>query len=135
MRVIRRKYKDGQIDIGLIYGGLAIIAVIACRFLPILDLLPPCSFKAYFGISCPTCGTTRSLVHLANGEFVAAFAMNPLTAGAVIFASMVFFYRLMIWLADAVSINIVLSIREQRILAIGLIVFFLLNWVYLIFFL
>jgi hypothetical protein len=37
----------------------------------------PCLNKKLFGFDCPGCGIQRSLVHLFQGEFIAAFKMYP----------------------------------------------------------
>lgn len=37
-----------------------------------------CMFKNITGVPCPSCGTTRSLILLANGHFKEAILMNPL---------------------------------------------------------
>jgi hypothetical protein len=37
-----------------------------------------CLFKEVTGIPCPSCGTTRSLLLLMNGDFRASLMMNPL---------------------------------------------------------
>lgn len=47
-------------------------------------LLPACLWHVWTGLPCPGCGTTRAIVHLLLGEIVAAFAMNPLAAGAAV---------------------------------------------------
>jgi hypothetical protein len=36
-----------------------------------------CLFKAITGIPCPGCGMTRAFLELAEGDFVAAFQLNP----------------------------------------------------------
>lgn len=36
-----------------------------------------CPFKAITGIPCPGCGMTRAFLELAEGDFVAAFQLNP----------------------------------------------------------
>lgn len=36
-----------------------------------------CSFRAAFGIPCPNCGMTRSIVMALDGELSRAFQMNP----------------------------------------------------------
>ena len=52
------------------------------------SLLPSvCLFKEVTGLPCPSCGTTRSLLLLMNGEFRASLMMNPfgfLLAAAVV---------------------------------------------------
>ncbi len=39
--------------------------------------LPPCSFRALTGSSCPTCGMTTAFAWFVRGRFGAAFASNP----------------------------------------------------------
>lgn len=46
-------------------------------FLMIEDYMLPCMNKKLFGFDCPGCGLQRSVVHLARGEFTAAFEMYP----------------------------------------------------------
>jgi hypothetical protein len=42
-------------------------------------LLPPtCVSRAVFGINCPGCGLTRSFIHLAHGDWHAAWQMHRL---------------------------------------------------------
>lgn len=41
------------------------------------DYMLPCFTKKILGVDCPGCGLQRSLVHLFQGDFVAAFEMYP----------------------------------------------------------
>jgi hypothetical protein len=45
--------------------------------------LPGCPLHALTGLHCPGCGSTRALHQLAHGNFMAAFALNPLAVGAL----------------------------------------------------
>ena len=49
-----------------------------------------CSFKSAFGIPCPNCGMTRSVVYAVHGEWGRALRMNPagplLVLGALVLA-------------------------------------------------
>lgn len=36
-----------------------------------------CWFKEHFGIPCPTCGMTRSVILTMHGDFHSAFLLNP----------------------------------------------------------
>jgi hypothetical protein len=51
-------------------------------------LLPPlCLSREWFGVSCPGCGLTRSFVHLAHGDWSAAWRSHRLgwlLAGALL---------------------------------------------------
>lgn len=47
--------------------------------------LPPCTFRALFGIRCPTCGMTTSFAYLTRGRFSQALEANA--AGVVLAAA------------------------------------------------
>lgn len=38
----------------------------------------PCVFKNATGIACPSCGNTRSLLLITEGDFIGALQTNPL---------------------------------------------------------
>ncbi len=38
--------------------------------------LPPCGFREYFGIRCPSCGMTTSWSYLVRGQVLSALASN-----------------------------------------------------------
>jgi hypothetical protein len=48
-----------------------------------------CALRARFGLPCPTCGLTRSVVMSLHGEFAAAWRMAP--AGPVVVVGMIAF--------------------------------------------
>lgn len=37
-----------------------------------------CLFKRATGFACPSCGSTRALLSILNGDFTEAFFLNPL---------------------------------------------------------
>lgn len=47
-------------------------------------LTPPCLLKAWTGIPCPTCGSTRAVLAIARFEWLDAIRVNPLAAFGVI---------------------------------------------------
>lgn len=55
-----------------------------------------CWFKQHFGIPCPTCGMTRSVILTLRGHLDQAFTLNAggpfLVSGLIVFA-LVLFYR------------------------------------------
>jgi hypothetical protein len=132
MHVIFKKRKKGEIEYGIIYGGVSLVALFIARTMPVLSLAPSCAFKILTGIPCPTCGATHSVVHLAQGEISAAFIMNPLTAVYFIAAVLVFLYSLVTLSFDFPKINIKLSSKEGTTLRIGVIILIFVQWVYLI---
>ncbi len=86
MHVALRKRGQGDLDFGIIYGGIVLLGLLAGRYLPVLALAPPCVFRTLTGFPCPTCGSTRSLVFLSRGDLYSALAMNPLIAACAIAA-------------------------------------------------
>jgi hypothetical protein len=59
-------------------GGLAILNFLNSHgfvFYPF-----PCGFKARFGLPCPTCGMTTSVLALAHGDILYSFYIQPAAA-------------------------------------------------------
>jgi hypothetical protein len=48
------------------------------RGLPSIEFPAICPLRRFFGIPCPTCGMTRSVVHLVQGRPSASFAAHRL---------------------------------------------------------
>jgi Protein of unknown function (DUF2752) len=131
MHLTLTKRAPGDIVFGLIYGTIAILALIAARFLPVLGLTPSCVFRAFTGIPCPTCGATRSLVHLANGNLSASFSMNPAIA-LLTFAALLMLAYDVATLFSGSRISLSLTPREATLTRAGAVVVLLANWAYLV---
>ena len=130
MRLNSIKRTSRDIPFGLIYGTIALLALVAARLLPVQDLLPSCSFKALTGVPCPTCGTTRLMIHLAQVDLAGAFGLNPAVALAVIAALLLFVYDAASLLSGS-RIVCSFSSREARWIRSGAIAVLLVNWFYL----
>ncbi len=78
MRFLVKKREAGELELGIIYGTIALIAIGAGHFLPLTELAPACVFRSLTGFCCPTCGITRALVHYSHGQLQTAFFDNPL---------------------------------------------------------
>lgn len=67
--------------LGGIWAGASLAAVTARSWLPaVAAFLPVCPLHAWLGVPCMACGSTRAALHLAGGDFAAAFLANPLAA-------------------------------------------------------
>jgi Protein of unknown function (DUF2752) len=67
---------------------------VAVRGFPRFPLPQTCTLRAWLGIRCPGCGLTRSIIHLAEGEWHASWRAHRLGA---LFAIVILFqvpYRL-----------------------------------------
>ncbi len=90
-----------------------------------------CLFKHITHISCPSCGLTRGSLHLLRGQVIQAWLCNPLcfTIGALCLAALflrIFFAR---------NLRICLTPVERNIAWFLLVLLFLANWLYVIYFL
>ena len=47
--------------------------------MPMLSVLPACTFKKLTGLPCALCGGTRSAQAFLHGDFAAALYLNPLS--------------------------------------------------------
>lgn len=133
MRVALKKRTSGQIEFGILYGGMGLLILGAARFLPVLSILPRCAFKGFTGIPCPTCGSTRSLALLAKGEVLDSLAMNPMVSLCFAAAGLYFFYCVTTLTFGISRIDVRLSDKEKNVVRIGFIVLVFLNWIYLLF--
>ena len=133
MRFVLARRARGQIEFGIIYGVIALLALFAGRFIPVLSFAPSCAFKALTDLPCPTCGATRAIVHLSQGELFSALAMNPLIFAGFLAAVLALFYSLFTLVFDLPRISIALSEYERNRVRIAAVLVLLLNWIYLFF--
>ncbi|MEK6743901.1 MAG: DUF2752 domain-containing protein [Nitrospirota bacterium] len=133
MHISLRKKNAGEIEFTIIYGMIALLALVSARVLPIQEILPACLFRAATGIPCPSCGTTRVLVHLAHGDIAGSLLLNPLFFLAMITALSLFFVRSALLPFNSSRITLIHTRREGTFLRAGMAGLFLLNWIYLIF--
>jgi len=131
MRLSLKKRDPSHIEFGIIYGSIAILMLAAGRFLPILSFAPDCVFRGLTGIPCPTCGSTRSLMHLSHGDILSAFFMNPLTTLCLIAAIVYFFASIMRVVFDLPRINILLTVKEKNVVRAGVVMALVVQWAYL----
>ncbi len=132
MRLFLKKKDPSRIEFGIIYGGIALLMLGAGRLLPILSFAPDCVFKGLTGIPCPTCGSTRSLVHLSHGDILSALAMNPLTTLCLIAATVYFFTSIMRVAFDLPRINFLFTVKEKNVMRAGVVMTLIVQWAYLI---
>jgi hypothetical protein len=85
--------------------------------------LPRCGFRALTGVACPTCGSTRMLQALAEGDVPRAAAASPLVLLALLL--------LVAWVVLSLARRrVVLTRAEQRRLAALAAIAFALGWLY-----
>jgi hypothetical protein len=125
------KRKPGDIEFGIIYGMIALLALFAARLLPVLKMAPACTFRALTGLPCPTCGATRAVVHLAEGHLLSALAMNPLAFSVFVLALLALLYGGITLLFGLPRVTFTLEEHEKRRFRIFCIIVLLADWSYL----
>lgn len=93
-----------------------------------------CLFKQFTGLPCPSCGSTRSILQIVNGNFLEALSLNPL--GYVLLLLLV---MLPLWIGvDVITKKASLyasylnseGFIKQKFIAIPLIFIVTLNWIW-----
>jgi hypothetical protein len=129
---LRLSASAGRPPLGAIFGGIAVLGIAVVGLFH-LDRLPftVCYLKAFTGIPCPTCGSTRAVGCLAHGDLLGAFTMNPLATVGLL--------ALLPWaLADLVlltrgsALGVSVSPQAGGVLRVAVVVTVLANWAYLI---
>jgi len=119
----------------LAWGTAVVFLTVAGRF---YALLPRgarplrCAFKEITGFPCATCGTTRTFMLLSRGDVAGALAMNPFMFFASIAGVVLALFTLGAYLGLWRFPDFNILQPWKRILVIGLVTLFLLNWAYLI---
>jgi hypothetical protein len=132
MQLLLKKRSRDQIEFGIIYGGIALVVLGAGWLRPVLSYAPDCVFKGLTGIPCPTCGATRSVVHLSHGDILSAFTMNPLMTLCLMSAVLYFIYSLVSAAFHLPRISFLFTDQERTIMRKGVVMLLLVQWAYLI---
>lgn len=98
---------------------------IALRFWPGAPLPHTCVARTVFGVDCPTCGLTRSIVHLAHGRVAESLAMHRL--GWFVFGLIVAQVPYRLWRLSGGRAPFASTPRSPPVLWCGLLVLLLLN--------
>lgn len=111
-------------------GGACALFIYALYLLKRLPQIP-CVFKTVTGYPCPTCGSTRAVLDFFHLDIVSAFRWNPLVVlGGIVFIAWVLYGFYMLFSGKKVQVT--LTKNESRFLRWGVVILFILNWIYLI---
>ncbi|MBN1866726.1 DUF2752 domain-containing protein [Candidatus Sumerlaeota bacterium] len=134
MRFLWRRKHPGEFDHELVWSLLTLGAFGVARFLPAEGIgMSICWFHGLTGIPCPSCGSTRSLIALAHGQWGEAAAWNPLAS--LFFVGMGFYvvYSAFTLLLRRPRLRLQFtSARERLALAAILVLAVTIDWIYLI---
>jgi hypothetical protein len=125
--------KKGELNLPLVYLLVAGAGVFFVYILYLFNRLPhlPCVFRSVTGCPCPTCGSSRMVSSLINLDILSAFSWNPLLfLGGVVFIAWGGYGVYMLF--SGRKIQVILTKKEGLFLRLGLIILFILNWIYLV---
>lgn len=95
--------------------------------------LPECVFARWTGLPCPSCGGTRALKALLNGEWATAFLFNPLLVIGLISSSLFSLYCLAAIARGSHRIRFGKFPKKLvHIIRVGVLLLAALHWIYLI---
>ena len=63
------------LELGILFLVLIIFIIVKTK---LISLMPNCLINTYFGILCPSCGGTRCVINLVQGNFVQSFLYHPI---------------------------------------------------------
>jgi hypothetical protein len=129
-----RTLRPGEIDHELLWSAVGLAAaVLAVAGGPVVGFLPVgCAFRAITGMPCPTCGATRAVLALLQGEWYAALRFNPLLTVTLIGWLAWLPYGLATGARRGRRLRVALSSRDctsLRVFALGAIA---VNWAFLV---
>jgi len=133
VRIELQEPERAQAQLGAMFGGaLVLAAALGALWLRLGMPRPRCFFRAFTGIPCPTCGSTRMFEELLSGNVVAALKLNPLMfvvgvglVAWVTLSTLRLFLRVPSW-------RVILSARERGLVRILAVVALIVGWAYVI---
>lgn len=133
-RIDGRRAEQSVLGRAILYaaGALALL-VVGLRILRAWDCpLPGCGFRAWTGIPCVGCGSTRALLALSEGDWQSAWTLNPLTSFACAGLGLGALLAGVDRLCGTSLLTGIQARVSRRGLAGTLAVSLVLNWVYLV---
>ena len=100
-------------------------------FLPDYPFPPLCSMRSLFGVDCPGCGLTRSVIHLVHGRVAQSLAVHHL--GWLLFLIIVVPVPLRIWYLFRGELSLFNQRAPQTFLWITLGSALCLDWIWKLF--
>ncbi len=126
----RRLTRGGDIAWTVVFLVLLACAAVYPRVEGYLHLT--CMFKAWTGIPCAGCGTTRCLVQFVQMHWAAAFLFNPAAFAICVFSIFVILYTAVVRLFKTPRITLAATENGWWVLRGTAAILLASNWVYLI---
>lgn len=128
------QHPTADVEIAVTLVGVAAFA--ALLFLPLdslAALMPDCRFRELTGTPCATCGITRGVVALGEGDWRAALRCNPLLIAALVTFLAYAVVAAALWVFRLPRPRIALASRGARLAAgLAAVASVLVNWAFLV---
>lgn len=92
-----------KLELGILFLVLIIFIIVKNN---LINIMPKCLINTYLGILCPSCGGTRCVINLVQGNFKQSFLYHPV------------FFVTIIYLMLVNILYIVNSFRKKEILTV-----------------
>jgi hypothetical protein len=127
-------HPTADIEVAVALVGAAVLAVLL--FLPLdslAALMPGCRFHDLTGWPCATCGITRGIVALGNGDWSGALRCNPLLVGGLLLFLPGAVVAAVLWALRLPRPRVAIASRGARLAAgLAVVAAILLNWAFLV---
>jgi hypothetical protein len=125
-----RAPRDDERQLAWVGFGAAVASYALAPFAGFLaGLIPPCHLRAWTGLPCPTCGSTRAVLSIVRFDWLEAVRWNPLSTVAVV-GLLAAGIAAPLWIRAGGKIP-VLTRRARRGALWSLVAAVAANWVYL----
>lgn len=75
-----------QLELGILFLVLIIFIIVKTN---LIYIMPNCLINTYLGILCPSCGGTRCVINLIQGNFMQSFLYHPIFFITIIYLMLV----------------------------------------------
>ncbi len=119
------RFPGGKLPIIILIFGIIALYILHSLNIYYIDL---CFFRRLTGLSCPTCGLSRSMLSLSRGHLIEAISYNPF----MLVLTVVIFIYLATEILFKISISIKATKKQYRVISITLTLLFLVNWAFIL---
>lgn len=75
-----------QLELGILFLVLIIFIIVKTN---LIYIMPNCLINTYLGILCPSCGGTRCVINLIQGNFMQSFLYHPIFFITIIYLMLI----------------------------------------------
>jgi phosphatidylserine synthase len=133
MRLVHRALDPAEIDHERLWGWVGLAAAVcgATILATVGPLTVACPFKHLSGLPCPTCGSTRAVMALLEGEWSDALWLNPATTLAIVCSTVTIPIALWTSRAGHRRWRLVVTSREAGWIRLGALAVIAAQWCFL----